>query len=187
MITIEPVTPDRWGDLERFFGPSGAYSGCWCTWFRLSAKAWEEAGNDGRRALMEEVVASGTVPGLLAYDDGTPVGWVAIAPRDEYPRLNRSPHTKPVDDVPVWSVTCFWIARTHRRRGVATALLDAAVELARTNRAVAVEGYPYDPATRSVSAADAFMGPMQLFARAGFDELARRAASSRVVLRRGIS
>ncbi|HVM52423.1 MAG TPA: GNAT family N-acetyltransferase [Acidimicrobiales bacterium] len=184
MITIEPVTPDRWDDLERLFGASGAYSGCWCTWWRLGSKEWEAAGSAGRRQHLADVVERGDVPGLLAYDDGEPVGWVAVAPRDAYPRLNRSPHTKPVDDVPVWSITCFWIRREHRGRRIATQLLEAAVEHAHRGGAEAIEGYPYDPATRSVTAADAFTGVLGPFFRTGFEELARRTPTSRVVVRR---
>jgi GNAT superfamily N-acetyltransferase len=186
MLTIEPVTPERWDDLERLFGPSGAYSGCWCTWFRMGAKEWDEAGNAGRRAHLAAVVERGDVPGLLAYVDGEPVGWIAVAPREAYPRLNRSPHTKPVDDVPVWSVTCFWIDRAHRRAGVAAALLDAAVDHVRSRGGTAIEGYPVDPAVRRVDAAGAFTGVLSLFAGAGFDEIARRTPTSRVVVRRRV-
>jgi len=187
VVTVEPVTADRWDDLERLFGPSGAYSGCWCTWWRLAAKEWDAAGNAGRRAVLAEVVARGDEPGLLAYLGGEPVGWVAIAPREAYPRLNRSPHTKPVDDVPVWSITCFWVDRAHRGTGVATALLAAAVEHARARGAGAVEGYPVDPAARAVDAAGAFTGVLGLFTDAGFAELARRTPTSRVVVRRRTS
>jgi GNAT superfamily N-acetyltransferase len=187
MMTIEPVTPDRWDDLERLFGPSGAYSGCWCTWWRLGSKEWDDAGNDGRHEHLAGVVGAGERPGLLAYVDGEPVGWVAVAPREAYPRLNRSPHTKPVDALPVWSITCFWIARAHRGQGVATALLGAAVDFARARGAEMVEGYPLDPAVRTVTAADAFTGVLGLFRAAGFDEVARRTPTSRVVVRRGVS
>ena len=57
MITIEPVTPDRWDDLERLFGASGAYSGCWCTWWRLGSKEWEAAGSAGRRQHLADAVS----------------------------------------------------------------------------------------------------------------------------------
>ncbi|HEX4906133.1 MAG TPA: GNAT family N-acetyltransferase [Acidimicrobiales bacterium] len=187
MITIEPVTADRWDDLERLFGPSGAYSGCWCTWWRLSAKDWDAAGNEGRRAHLEAVVQRGEAPGLLAYVDGEPVGWLAVAPRSAYPRLNRSPHTKPVDDEPVWSITCFWIARGHRGSGIASALLEAAVAFAQERGAPAIEGYPVDPEVRRVDDAAAFTGVLPLFSRAGFVEMARRSTTSRVVVRRRLT
>lgn len=183
-LVIEPVIPDRWDDLVTLFGPNGAYSNCWCTWWRLSAKTWDAAGPDARREQLHETVRSGPAPGLLAYHDGAPVGWVAVAPRAEYPRLNRSPHTRPVDDVPVWSVTCFWIPRAQRRAGVATALLGAARDHAAQAGAPAIEGYPVDPAMRRVGASDAYTGTVPMFQRAGFAEMARRSPTGRVVMRR---
>src|SRR5690606_24117971 len=111
---------------------------------------------------------------------------VAVTTRAEQPRLSRSPHLKPVDDLPVWSVTCFWIPRQWRGRGVATALLDAAVEHASARGAPAVEGYPVDPAVRPRQANEAYTGVVSMFHRAGFREIARRTPTSRVVMRRDL-
>ena len=185
-IAVQPVTPERWDDLLALFGPQGAYSNCWCTWWRMGGKDWDAAGATGRRALLEDLVADGSEPGLLAYVDGVPAGWVAVAPREEYPRLNRSPHTRAVDDVPVWSITCFWVERSHRGRGVAAALLEAAVAFAAGQGAVAVEGYPVDPEVRSCSPADSYTGVVTMFEQAGFSEIARRSPTSRVVMRRSL-
>jgi GNAT superfamily N-acetyltransferase len=186
-LVIEPVDAARWDDLVALFGPNGAYSNCWCTWWRLSAKEWDAAGASARREHLHEVVRCGTPPGLLAYLEGAPVGWVAVAPRGEYPRLNRSPHTRPVDDVPVWSVTCFWIPRAHRGTGVATALLDSACGTAADAGVPAIEGYPVDPAVRRVGASDAYTGTVPMFQRAGFVEIARRSPTGRVVMRRDLT
>lgn len=186
-LAVEAVIPGRWDDLVALFGANGAYSNCWCTWWRLSAKEWDAAGADQRREHLHGAVRTGPAPGLLAYRDGVPVGWVAVAPRGEYPRLNRSPHTRPVDDVPVWSVTCFWIPRAQRRTGVATALLDAACGAAADAGAPAIEGYPVDPAVRQVAASDAYTGTVAMFQRAGFVELARRSPTGRVVMRRDLT
>jgi GNAT superfamily N-acetyltransferase len=183
-IDVRPVTPERWDDLERLFGPVGAYSNCWCTWWRLGAKEWNDATPDERRSVLRRAVEGGSEPGLLAYDGDEPIGWVAVAPRAEYPRLNRSPHTRPVDDVPVWSITCFWIRPDRRATGVAARLLEAAVEHARAHGAPAVEGYPIDPAVRPSAPADSYTGVVAMFTNRGFDEIARRTATSRVVVRR---
>lgn len=185
-LRCEPVTADRWDDLVALFGPSGAYSGCWCTWWRLGSADWSAAGTDGRRTVMHDVVREGPPPGLLAYRDDVPVGWVAAAPRDCYPRLNRSPHTRAVDDVAVWAVTCFWVHRGHRRSGVAAALLDAACRAAADAGAPAVEGVPVDTSGGRASAADVFTGTVPLFARAGFVEVARRPGARRVVMRKDL-
>ncbi len=183
-LDVFPLTPDRWPDLEQLFGERGASSGCWCMWWRVAAKDWEKDAGPGNRAAFRSVVRAGPAPGLLAYSDGRPVGWIAVAPRDDYPRLNRSPKLKPVDDLPVWSVTCFYIDRGHRGSGVAGTLLAAAVEHARAQGATAVEGYPIDPGDGQVANASAFTGVLDLFHAAGFAEIARR--GGRPILRRDL-
>jgi hypothetical protein len=83
MLKVRPVTSDRWEELAALFGSSGAFSHCWCTWWRQTAADFshgiEEQGA-GNRALMHEIVEAGNEPGLLAYRDGRPVGWVSVAP-----------------------------------------------------------------------------------------------------------
>ncbi len=173
-VEIHPVTPDRWDDLATLFGPSGAYSGCWCMWNRQTNREYEEHRGDDNRTALAALVAAGEVPGLIAYDDAAPVGWVSLGPREVFTRLGRSPVTKPVDDTPVWSVTCFVIDRDHRGRGVATALLDAAVTYAADQGATAVEGYPVEPRSDEMPPIYAWMGLASMFRRAGFEEIARR-------------
>ncbi len=173
-LAIIPLTPERWPDLEQLFGARGASSGCWCMWWRLAATEWERGAGAGNRGAFRRVVARGPAPGLLAYEGATPVGWVAVAPRAEYPRLNRSPKLKAVDDTPVWAVTCFYIDRHARGRGVAGLLLASAIDHARASGAVAVEGYPIDPAGGTVSNASAYTGVLDMFHAAGFDEIERR-------------
>jgi GNAT superfamily N-acetyltransferase len=171
---VAPLSPDRWPDLEALFGERGASSGCWCMWWRVPAKVWERESGAGNRNVFRRIVEAGPAPGLLAYHDGCPVGWVAVAPREHYPRLHRSPKLKPVDDVPTWAVTCFYIDRAHRGSGVGGTLLAAAVEHARTAGAAAVEGYPVDPGEGHVTNASAFTGVVDMFRAAGFDEIERR-------------
>ncbi|MGZ4689496.1 MAG: GNAT family N-acetyltransferase [Acidimicrobiia bacterium] len=181
---VSPLTPERWPDLEALFGERGASSGCWCMWWRVAAKDWELNSGDGNREAFRSIVSSGPPPGLLAYHDGRPVGWIAVAPRAELPRLNRSPKLKPVDDVPVWAVTCFYIDRTFRGTGVAGTLLAAAVEHARAAGAKVIEGYPIDPGGGRVSNASAYTGVLDMFRAAGFDEIERR--GGRPILRRSL-
>ncbi len=175
---MHPVTPDRWHDVVALFGPSGAWGGCWCMFPILSSHEFQANGNAGNKAAMAARVAAGPAPGLLAYAGDQPVGWVAVGPREGYGRIQRSWVTKPVDDVPVWSVVCFVIDRRHRGQGVATALLDAAVEFARSHGAIAVEGYAKDGHTADEFA---WMGPVSLFTRAGFAEIARRSPTRPVM------
>lgn len=177
-MNIHPVTSDRWVDLETLFGPNGAYSGCWCMFLRQSSKAFEvncPNGGGPNRRLLRAVVDADERPGLLAYADGRPVGWVAVAPRAQYPRVLRSPVHRPIDDEPdVWAITCFFIAKDHRGMGVADRLLRAGVEFAAQRGARIVEAYPIDNGRAQRPAADMWRGSMEQFLRAGFAIVARR-------------
>jgi GNAT superfamily N-acetyltransferase len=154
-------------------------------WWRVSAAEFSDEAGAGLRRRFEALVAEGREPGLLAYRQGQPVGWVAVAPRDEFGRMQRSPTAKPVDDTPVWAINCFYIDRDHRRTGVARTLLDSAVAFARQRGAVAVEGIPIDTEGGRRQSADVFTGTLAMFHQAGFVEIARRGA--RPVVRRRLS
>jgi GNAT superfamily N-acetyltransferase len=184
-LVIRPATADRWDDVRALAGERGFTSGCWCMWWRMSTHEWRSTPARARRDALADLVATGSAPGLLAYRDGAPVAWVAVAPRDEYPRLNRSQKLKPLDDTPVWSVTCFTVDRHHRRHGVAEALLDAAVDHAAARGATVVEGYPIDTAGGRRPGADLFTGTLAMFRRAGFEEVARR--GGRPIVRKVVS
>lgn len=179
-LTFYPVTAKRWPDLERLFGKAGACGGCWCMLWRVTASEFEKQKGAGNKRAMKRLVESGEVPGLLAYAGNEPIGWCAAAPRETYGRLGRSRILKPIDDQPVWSITCFFIKKEDRRRGVSVALLEAVVDHAAREGALVVEGYPVDPAG---AYADAFahIGLASAFRRAGFKEVARRSPTRPVM------
>jgi GNAT superfamily N-acetyltransferase len=151
-------------------------------WWRLTRAQWNRCKGEGNRMAFRKLVRSGPEPGVLAYADGKPVGWCAVAPREQYPALDRSRILKPVDDQPVWSVTCFYIARGFRHQGLSARLLEAAVDFARVRGAKIVEGYPHDT---SKATADVFVytGLVSAFRNAGFKEVARR-SKTRPIMRR---
>jgi GNAT superfamily N-acetyltransferase len=183
-LAVKPVTPGRWADLERLFGPRGACAGCWCMFWKLPRAEWEAARGEGNRRALERIVRRGDVPGLLAYAGQEPVGWVAMEPRSVYPRLARARTLKPVDDAPVWSITCFYVARGHRGAGVTRALVDAAVAYARRRGARLVEAYPVDT-ERTLADAWLYTGKLSTFRKAGFEEVARR-SPTRPIVRRAV-
>jgi len=113
----------------------------------------------------------------LAYVSGQPVGWCAVAPRESFPVLERSPTLRRVDDQVAWSVACFFVARPFRRRGLSVRLPQAAVDYAKARGACVVEGYPVEPRKTSMPDAFAWTGLVATFRRAGFKEVLRRSPS----------
>ena len=101
-LEFHPVTPERWQDLETLFGKNGAYSGCWCTWWRISRSEFGKQVGQGNREALKAIVDSGEVPGLLAYGSDQPLAWCSVAPREAFPSLERSRTLKSIDDEPVW-------------------------------------------------------------------------------------
>jgi GNAT superfamily N-acetyltransferase len=189
-LEIHPVTADRWQELATFFGPSGAFGHCWCTWWRQTSAEFTkgvEANGAPNRRFLHGLVESGSEPGLLAYRDGRPVGWVSVAPRPQYGRILRSrrigPPAEEADDESVWSVVCFWIPRAERGTGVATELLKGAVAHARERGAARLEGYPVDTAGDRHPAANLFTGTLAMFRRAGFRMVGRPRGAQLVVRR----
>jgi GNAT superfamily N-acetyltransferase len=153
-------------------------------WWRRSAREWRAGRGAGNRRAHQALVKRHGPTGLLAYQGGEPVGWCALAPRREYARLATSRILKPVDDLPVWSVTCFFVAKRHRSMGLTSMLLERAATFARDQGATMLEGYPVDPPARQ---ADVFVytGLASAFRRAGFHEVARR-SPTRPIMRRAL-
>jgi GNAT superfamily N-acetyltransferase len=137
-------------------------------------------GQINRRAL-RSLVDAGTTPGLLAYADGIPIGWISLGPRQQYPRLNGSPVMRPVDDRPVWSIVCFFVDPDHRGTGVTRSLLKAAIDFSRSRGAQMLEAYPVDAAEPTYPD---WFGGKAIFDREGFTEVARRRSNRPVVRRR---
>ena len=172
---IAPVTAQRWSQLVELFTRRGPREGapvttsCWCMW-------WRQRSGDAEtnRAAMRQLVRDGREPGLLAAVDGTPVGWVSVGPREEFGQLLRSRAYGPRDeDEDVLAIVCFYVDPRRKRRGVAAALLDAAVARARDRGAAWIEAYPKAPPD--------YMGRAEWFVEAGFHRV--RQAGPRTVMR----
>ena len=172
-LSIKPIKRNLWTDFEELFGPKGACGGCWCMFWKLRGRAYDEARGYETRQMHKSIVDSGIVTGLLAYWNGEVVGWIAVEPRESYPRLAHSRVLKPVDDQSVWSVTCFFVAKMARRKGVTVELLKAAAEHVRQQGGKIVEGYPVET-TNDMPAPFVFTGTAAAFRQAGFREVARR-------------
>lgn len=176
-VSIEPVTPERWEDLEGLFGPTGAYGHCWCAYFRRRAKDFSasvgcappERGNTNRETL-RRLTVDNQVPGLIAYEGEQPCGWVSVAPREQYVRLNRSRSLRPTDpaEAGVWSLVCFWLPPRRRGGGLGTQLLDAAAQHARASGGRVLEAYPVDTVGGRAPSAEVYTGTVRMFEKAGF-------------------
>lgn len=194
-LAIEPLTPDRFADLATLFEQGGDPKWCWCAYFRVRGRDWTNATAAENRAVLEEATdaaqAVGRAPGLLAYDGDRAVGWVSVGPREDYERLAHSTVLAPIDETPVWSIVCFVVGRGSRRRGLAGALLDAAIDYAGSQGAKLLEAYPVEvlPGQRTTSA-NLYRGTLTMFRRAGFSVVARRRANAaspvRPIVRRAL-
>jgi GNAT superfamily N-acetyltransferase len=172
-ITNKPLTPATLDDFERLFGPNGACAGCWCTWWRLSSTDFRKFSKDEKKNVIRTLVQGGKTPGLIAYMDEIPVGWVSVAPREEFLLLERSKKLARVDEKPVWCINCFFIERHHRRAGLTSYLIEEAVKFAKANGAAIVEAYPID-VHEKVSSSRLYYGQADTFRKLGFVEVARR-------------
>jgi GNAT superfamily N-acetyltransferase len=176
-LDVRPVTPELWPALEDLFGKPGGSNGCWCMYWRIGGR-YRDRPREENKAALKLVVTRGPPPGLLAFEGETAVGWCQITPRSELPWLEQVRWLERVDELPVWSISCFFVRRGYRRRGVSAALVEAAVKLARRAGAPAVEAYPSE-------ASGAYTGHATTFARAGFVEVARH-SSGRPIFRRDL-
>lgn len=188
-IRIVPVDEVPWGDVQTVFGTRGDPAGCWCQWFKLNGDEWRTKDAATCESALREQTRRRPVPGLIAYLNDEPVGWVAVEPRSAYPRLRTARvvttgSSEPLDDPSVWSVTCFVVRVGFRRRGVSSALLAAAVDHARASGARVIEAYPVDTAEKKASSADLYHGALTAFLEAGF-EIASRPQPGRTVVRLG--
>jgi GNAT superfamily N-acetyltransferase len=149
--------------------------------WRLPKREWEAGKGEPNRRALRRIVTKGPPPGLLAYKGGEAIGWCAVAPRQEYVVLERSRVLRPLDDIPVWSVSCLFVKRPYRRQGVSVALLRAAVAFVRKQGGTVIEGYPVQPKTGSMPDTFAWTGLLAAFLEAGFVEMPRWSPSRPIV------
>lgn len=180
---VLPATADRWTDLLALFGPQGACYGCWCQYWRRPRAEWRQARASGNRAELERQVHGKRPPGLIGYSaDGTPVGWVSLGPREDFPGLRNSRFFGDTPPEPgLWSIVCFYVPVSQRGRSVAAAMLDGAIAYARRAKAKVLEGYPWDLAVKAGASSSLYVGTLSMFVAAGFREESRRVPHRPVV------
>ena len=181
-LEFHPVTPKRWSDFETLFGEKGACGGCWCMLWRLTRQEFDQQKGEANRQAMQTIVSSGEIPGLLAYSEKQPVAWCSVAPRENFPALERSRVLKKIDDEPVWSISCFFIRKDFRKQGLSVRILEAAVDYVKKQGGKIVEGYPVEPKKGKTADVFAWTGLASFFKKAGFVECARR-SETRPIMR----
>jgi len=153
-------------------------------WWRLAKRQFDAQKGAENKKFMKAIIDAGEIPGLLAYDAGEAVAWCSVAPREVFPRLDNAPTLKRVDDRPVWSVVCFYIAPSYRRAGVSGQLLKAAIAHVKKRGGKIVEGYPFEvkKGAKPLPGAFVYAGLVPAFRKAGF-KVALRRSSSRPIMR----
>jgi GNAT superfamily N-acetyltransferase len=169
-LTISPLTPALWPAVQDLFGKNGACNGCWCMYWRIGS-AYRRRPREENKESFREIVERGPPPGLLGFQGDVVVGWCQLTPRDALPWLDRTWRLKRVDDLSVWSLSCMYVRKGWRRRGVTARLIAAALQAAKRTNAPALEAYPFDA---DVSPSASGTGYASTFARAGFEPVARR-------------
>ncbi len=188
-VEILPASPELWPLIVELFSAGGDPKWCWCQFWRKAGSNWTNTTAEDNRASLRALVDHDPAPGLVAIRDGTPVGWVGFGPREAFGRLARSRTLPQLPGDAVWVVNCFVVARTARRSGVARALLDAAVEYARSRGARIIDGYPVRTDGSRIPSASVYTGTASMFEAAGFTEAAPTTSKAstgtpRVVMRR---
>jgi GNAT superfamily N-acetyltransferase len=168
-LTIYPLTLDRLPALEDLFGEQRVVNCCWCMYWRIGSD-YRKRPREANKAAFCELVKCGPPPGLLAFDGDLAVGWLQLTPRDALPWLDRTWRLKRVDEAQVWSLSCFYVRKGYRKRGVTSALIAAALDAAKRAGAPALEAYPLDA---NLTPSASHTGYVSTFERAGFKIVAR--------------
>jgi GNAT superfamily N-acetyltransferase len=192
-LTVAPLTSTTWPALAALFAQGGDPKTCGCMWWRMPNQEWQSSSAGDRHAALNELACSTEPPGLVGLIGDEAAAWVSLGPRPAFGRLLRSrtlPAPEP-DSEQVWAVVCLVVGKAHRRKGYAAAMLDAAVEHARSSGATSLIGYPVDTEGDRVAAANVYTGTLSMFRAAGFDVVAPTTSSTsgktRILVERKLS
>jgi GNAT superfamily N-acetyltransferase len=173
-LCVYSLDSTLWEDFEELFGDRGACGGCWCMSWRLKKSEFENCKGQINKNYMQGLVNMNEIVGVLAYVDGKPIGWCAVAPREKYVRLEYSRILKRIDDEPVWSITCLFVSKAYRRKGISTELVKAAINYCKLNEVSIVEAYPTVPYDKYIPDAFLYTGVPSVFKEVGFTLAANR-------------
>ena len=181
-ISFKELTKGTWQDFETLFGEKGACGGCWCMYWRLRNKEFENQKGEGNKRAMKNLANKNEQIGIIMYLNNEPIGWCSVAPREDFIRLANSKILKPIDEKLVWSITCFFIDQNFRRQGYSVKMLKGVIGYCKKRKVRILEGYPVEPKKNKMPPAFAWTGIAAAFSQAGFKEVARR-SETRPVMR----
>lgn len=181
-LEFEPLTSANWKDFEILMGEKGGCGNCWCMYFRLPYKTFQENKPGGNKKMMKQLVNKGLPQGLIASMNKQPVGWIAMAPREDYMKVENSRVFKRIDEKPVWSITCFFVRKDLRHNGLSQQLIKGAVDFAKKKKIKTLEAYPAIPYNEKVPHPFLWVGVLSSFIKNGF-EIVRQQSKSRAMVR----
>jgi GNAT superfamily N-acetyltransferase len=181
-LKFDPLTVANWKDFEILMGEKGGCGNCWCMFFRLPYKTFQENKPDGNKKMMKQLVNKGMPQGLIASLNNEPVGWIAMAPREDYMKMEKSRSFKRIDDKPVWSITCFFIKKEFRHKGLSQQLIKGAIDFAKKKKIKTLEAYPAIPYPEKVPYPFLWVGILSSFLNNGFT-IVQQQSKSRAMVR----
>lgn len=181
-LKFKPLTVSAWPHFEELMGEKGGCGHCWCMFFRLPYSRFQANKPHGNKLLMQDLVRQGRPVGLIAFLHKEPVGWIALAPREDYSKLENARSFKRIDDKPVWSITCFFIKKNYRRRGLSGQLIRGAVEFAQKKKIRVLEAYPAIPYSENMPHPFLWVGVLSGFLANGF-RVVKQSSKSRAMVR----
>lgn len=167
--------------------------GCWCMYYQRakpvksgSLEEWARTNKRDKRRLVRE----GRSHAILVYEGEKPVGWCQYGPSEELPRIDEGRFyrkaKRPDGDRRLWRITCFFVDRSHRRKGVARAGLTAALASIRKRGGGIVEAYPVVSKKMAAVPEWLWFGTPRMFEREGFEKVSAL-GTSRVLMRKEVS
>jgi GNAT superfamily N-acetyltransferase len=181
-LSFKELAATNWKQYEELMGEKGGCGNCWCMYFRLPYKIFQENKPDGNKKLIKKLVNNDMLLGLIAFMNKKPFGWIALAPREDYIRIESSRVFKRIDDKPVWSITCFFIKKEYRRMGLSHQLIKGAVDFAKKKKIKILEAYPAIPYNEKVPHPFLWVGVLSSFIKNGF-KIVKQSSKSRAMVR----
>lgn len=162
-------------------GEKGGCGGCWCMFYRTATTEFKENKYEGNRLAIRKLVDKRKPVGLIALVDHEPIGWVALAPRADLPKIENSRILKTIEKKQVWSISCLFVRSDCRQQGVSKDLIRAATKFAREKGIRTLEAYPTIPYAKKIPPAFLWTGSLSSFEQNEF-KVVLRSGKTKVVV-----